>query len=237
MKYQGGKFKMRKFLGKFLSSMRAEGQHYYEPFVGGAWVFMEMEPPKTGGDLNKYVIALYKYIQESEELEVPDSVSEDEYNDIIYNSEDYPDWVLGYSIGISFGAKFKGGYARSKKTNVDFVQQFNRSLVAHWNDSHRDGSVEFKHCRYNEMEYKPNSLIYCDPPYANTLKYKGAGEEFDSAAFWEWAEDMTSQGHTIVVSESSAPDNWACVYKKETARGIRSVESKSFPDCVFMLEY
>jgi DNA adenine methylase len=218
--------------------MRAEGQYYYEPFIGGAWVFMEMEPPKMGSDLNKYVIALYKYVQGSKELVLPETLSSDEYYDILHNKDSYPDWAVGYTTGVAFGGVFSGGYSipKGKEDPNMYVARHNKNLAKHRKDA-RQGNVFFRHCRYNEMDYRPNSLIYCDPPYASTAGYKGAGEGFDSAAFWEWAEDMTLQGHTVVVSEFTAPDNWECIYSRDIGRGLRSNKDTHYNDRLFMLNY
>ena len=37
MRYMGGKFKIRKEVAGFLKILRAPGQAYLEPFVGGEW--------------------------------------------------------------------------------------------------------------------------------------------------------------------------------------------------------
>ena len=36
-----------------------------------------------------------------------------------------------------------------------------------------------------------NSLIYCDPPYNNTTKYKFG--DFDSDTFWQWCRDISKK--------------------------------------------
>ena len=238
MVYQGGKFKLKKVISKFLESMRTEGQHYYEPFIGGAWVFMEMDPPKIGNDLNKYVIALYKYLQESEKLEVPETVSEEEYRDILQNEGVYPDWLLGYSIGIAYGGVYRGGYARTSTVDNPniYVERHNKNMLRHWEDARQEGVVEFLCGDYRSIDYKPCSLIYCDPPYKGVIGYRSLNEKFDHTAFWEWAEYMTRQGHTVIVSEGEAPEGWEIVYDHMTSRGIRAddIEDKYFKDRLFM---
>ena len=72
--------------------------------------------------------------------------------------------------------------------------------------------VEFLHSSYQDLEIPPNSLIYCDPPYEGTTKYK---DGFNHAEFWEWCRDKTKQGHLVYVSEYKAPDGFICVWSKE----------------------
>jgi DNA adenine methylase len=39
--------------------------------------------------------------------------------------------------------------------------------------------VDFRCGSYLEMEVPPNSLIYCDPPYEGTTKYKKSFRRMD----------------------------------------------------------
>lgn len=64
--------------------------------------------------------------------------------------------------------------------------------------------VKFTNKSYTDIEVKPNSIIYCDPPYKDTSSYPGS-KHFDSEQFYEWA---AAQTNPIFVSESYMPDNW-----------------------------
>jgi len=54
---------------------------------------------------------------------------------------------------------------------------------------------------YEQVQIKPNSIIYCDPPYKNTFGYT---KSFDHDSFWQW---VRSCPHPVYVSEYSAPDD------------------------------
>jgi len=60
----------------------------------------------------------------------------------------------------------------------------------------RIDNLEFKCGSYHSVEIRENSVVYCDPPYANTAGYNGRG--FDSAAFLDWA---SKSRHPVFVSE------------------------------------
>lgn len=77
MQYFGGKTKISKQLVEFLESKRKENQSYFEPFVGGLSVISKMSGLRIGNDYNKYLIALYKAIQDGYEL--PESITEEDY--------------------------------------------------------------------------------------------------------------------------------------------------------------
>jgi len=54
---------------------------------------------------------------------------------------------------------------------------------------------------YREIKIKPNSVIYCDPPYVGTAAYDGG---FDHDAFYDWVE---SQDSPVFISEYTMPKN------------------------------
>lgn len=72
--------------------------------------------------------------------------------------------------------------------------------------------VIFKCSSYDALDIPANSIIYCDPPYNGTTKYK---DNFDSDAFWQWCRDKAKEGHTVYVSEYNAPEDFKCIWEKQ----------------------
>ena len=72
--------------------------------------------------------------------------------------------------------------------------------------------VVFKCSSYDALDIPANSIIYCDPPYNGTTKYK---DSFDSDAFWQWCRDKAKEGHTVYVSEYNAPEDFKCIWEKQ----------------------
>lgn len=66
--------------------------------------------------------------------------------------------------------------------------------------------LEISNLDYRDVEIVPNSVIYCDPPYAGTAKYKEG--DFDHVAFWQWCRE---QRNPVFVSEYKAPDDFKVV--------------------------
>lgn len=65
---------------------------------------------------------------------------------------------------------------------------------------------------YRDVEIKPNSVIYADPPYIGS-DYGGAylikQGQFDHEAFYQWAE---SQNELVIISEYRMPeDRFVCI--------------------------
>jgi site-specific DNA-adenine methylase len=65
---------------------------------------------------------------------------------------------------------------------------------------------EISNLDYRDVEIVPNSVIYCDPPYAGTAKYKEGN--FNHEAFWQWCRE---QRNPVFVSEYNAPDDFEVV--------------------------
>lgn len=61
---------------------------------------------------------------------------------------------------------------------------------------------------YRDLKFKPNSVIYCDPPYKWTLDPRFYGKNFNHDEFYEWA---LSQNNPVYISEYSAPKDFKLV--------------------------
>src|SRR5699024_7524095 len=59
---------------------------------------------------------------------------------------------------------------------------------------------------YQDIKFKNDSVIYCDPPYKGTESY---GVEFDHDVFYEW---VRNQNNPIYISEYDAPDDFIVVH-------------------------
>lgn len=77
--------------------------------------------------------------------------------------------------------------------------------------------VIFQNKPYYELELPSNSIVYCDPPYEGTTKY---ATDFDHNLFWNWARNISKQGHTVFVSEYNAPNDFECVWQKEVKSSL-----------------
>lgn len=62
-------------------------------------------------------------------------------------------------------------------------------------------SLQLSNLSYENVEIKPNSVIYCDIPYKGTATYKG-GDGFDHEKFYKWA--LNSE-FPIYISEYEMP--------------------------------
>lgn len=209
MKYMGSKNKHAKHLLPIILENRTENQYYVEPFCGGCGILLKIEGNRIANDINHYLIETFKALQDG--WVMPKEVPEDLYKKIKNNPDDYPPHLVGYvAFQLSYGAKWFGGYRR------DSIGKRNYSMEA-YNNVMKDipllDGIEFHSKNYYDLEIPDNSIIYCDPPYQNTTKYKDGG--FDYEFFWNWCRDKSNEGHTIFVSEYDAPSDFKVVWEKE----------------------
>ena len=61
---------------------------------------------------------------------------------------------------------------------------------------------------YDQVEIKPNSVVYCDIPYKSTSKYTCG--KFDHEKFYDWCRRQTE---LTFISEYDMPDDFVCVHE------------------------
>lgn len=84
---------------------------------------------------------------------------------------------------------------------------------------------------YDEIEIKPNSIIYLDPPYKSTNKYE-ISKDFDYEKFYSWCERQTE---LCFISEYSMPkDRFTCIAEIEHRSIICANENQSVIERVFL---
>ena len=221
MQYMGSKGKISKhivpIIQKFIDDSSCKT--YIEPFVGGANVIDKIKcDKKIGCDINSNLIDLLKYSQSNE---LPITISEEEYNSVKNNKENYDSWYVGL-VGFcgSFGAKFFGGFAR-RNNGDDVPSQAIRSLV-------KQSKLElFKNIKFITKNFLDlpkdkikNSVIYCDIPYFNTTTYKHSNFPYEQ--FYDWCEDM-SKNNIVLISEYYMPeDRFKCIWQMELKTSLGS---------------
>lgn len=193
LQYMGSKSKIAKKLIPYILEHYERGMNYVEPFCGGCNMIDKIDiPNRVAADSNYYLIEMWKAFQRG--WNPPNYISEEEYKNVRKNKEQYdPAWVGLVGFGSSFGGGWFKGYAKnSTKTNY-----LNQTLNVIQKQIKKLRGVKFIHSSYKDLDILPGSIVYCDPPYQNTSKYK---EDVDHEEFWQWVRKM-SKGNHVYVSE------------------------------------
>lgn len=86
---------------------------------------------------------------------------------------------------------------------------------------------------YKDIELPLNSIIYCDPPYANTKQYTcGLNHE----EFWQKCREWVRDGHKVFVSEYTAPSDYVCVWEKRVKTTMHQEITKDAVERLFVHE-
>ena len=220
MKYMGSKARIAKHILPIILKDRKEGQWYVEPFVGGANVIDKVDGNRIGYDSNEYLISLL--IELKNGWTPPSYISEDEWRDVkkkmdaVYQKH----YIAFVRLGCSFGSDWNGGYARNVRKDAPNAEILNKTSKSYCRQSANNMAkqaknfkgVTFSHSTYDSAFIPTQSIIYCDPPYAGTTKYK---DDFDHDKFWQWCREKVAEGHKVFISEYNAPDDFVCVWQQE----------------------
>jgi DNA adenine methylase len=209
----GSKRRIAKEILPLMLAEREIGQFWVEPFVGGGNMIDKVTGNRIGSDVNPYTIQALISIRDNVD-QLPKNNQEFTESDYkaLRKSDDYK--FKGYAgFAFSFGATWLGSWRRCSK-NRDYVKEAYNSAVK---QSPYLQGVVFYNCSYDELFIPKNSIIYCDPPYANTSKYK---DSIDHDKFWNWCRQKAKQGHKVFISEYNAPDDFKCIWEKEIVMNL-----------------
>ena len=230
MKYMGSKARIAKHILPIILKDRKDGQCYVEPFVGGANMIDKVEGWRIGADSNEYLIRALILVRDKPDL-IPRSnleYTEEMYNDA--KKTDLKNPVDCFAMfNYSFGSKFADSWARNKR-GTDYVKECVRNVLI---QSENIKGVDLLCSDYLSLKLPPQSIIYCDPPYANTTKYK---DDFDHDTFWKWCRDKVDEGHQVFISEYNAPEDFVCVWQKEIQSGLNTNTTKKGIEKIFVHE-
>lgn len=212
MKYMGSKSRLAKFLIPEILKYHNKNATYVEPFVGGGNLIQHISGRRIGSDFNSKIIEALIIIRD-----FPDKIPK---NNKEYTEKDYNNIKLNPSLLNSFAAfaysyngKHLGGYAKCN-ANRDYVKEAYHNAQK---QSPRLQGVELYHCAYDKLKIPPKSLIYCDPPYYGTEKYRA---KFNTQHFCQWVKSMKNAGHIVLVSEYTNLDNWDLLWSDNITSGF-----------------
>lgn len=212
MKYMGSKRRIAKYILPIILKDRKPGQWYVEPFCGGCNVIEHVDGKRIANDYNEYVVEMWNALV-NRNWQPPTEITEEQYNHIKANKEQYPKELVGFTgIAMTFGATWFGTYARDKRYDNYPKKRAMEGRKNLMKQVERLQGTIFTSSSYCDIALPENSIIYCDPPYEGVAGYK---DKFNHIAFWQWCRDKKKEGHTIFISEYSAPNDFECIWQSE----------------------
>lgn len=233
MQYLGGKYRIRKKLGAFLTEQAKGKDFFLDMFCGAGNVVTNVDHPnRYANDGSKYVIAVLKRAQRGGEF--PDVITEEFFQQVKNNKDAYPDWLVGFvGFGCAFGGSFFSGYAREHHTRPGLTSAGKASRSFQKVDYSR---INFSSYLFNDFVMPEGpGLIYCDPPYEGTTGYS---IDFDTEQFYRWSREQARR-HTVLVSEyehnARGPVVWKTQAQQTMAGGVKNKVNKVTTEVVFQV--
>lgn len=223
MRYMGGKSRIAKQLIEVWEPFLAQSAGYIEPFLGGGSVMSHVQHTnRIGSDSHVALMNMWKAIKQGWELP-KHNVTKAEYLRLKAEQDPKDPMTAFVGFGLCFGGKYFASFtvgecnyashahASIKRLNIKTIKLMTRDYEA-----------------YSPEEYK-NYVIYCDPPYENTMPYKGT-RAFDYDRFYQWAR-LVSSHNKVFISSYAAPADFIPVleinvplhmghYKKRTTEKL-----------------
>ena len=219
MVYMGSKRRLAKYLLPIILKDASPGQVYIEPFVGGANMICEVPDTfvRIGYDYHKPLIALLRAVRDGW---VPPgkNLTREEYYYVKNNKDKFSLYYYAFIGFCSFGSKYWGGYPFNKQGANSFRERSNNLLK----QAPKLKGITFNFRDYTTLSIPGGSIVYCDPPYQNTGKYK---KDIDHTHFWNWCRKI-SKTSKVFISSYDAPEDFKCVYEKELNDVMRLKKSK-----------
>lgn len=211
----GSKSRIAKFIVPIIQKYIDENNitSYIEPFVGGANMIEHINcKTKFGYDTNYYLIEFFKQLQQGWNPLDNINMTKELYNDIKDNKGKYqPCMVALAGFCATYNAKWFGGYAGIVKTKIGTERNYYDEAVRNVLKQIKNlKDVQFETKNYKDLDMH-NSVIYCDPPYENTTKYK---DDFNHQEYWDWVREK-SKDNVVFCSEYNAPDDFIQIWSKE----------------------
>ena len=144
---------------------------------------------------------------------MPLTYDEEFYNQVRDDKDAYPDWLVGLVGFSTFGAKWFGGYPRGfKNDGITPRNQIDESIRNLKVQAPLLKGIAFDCMDFREIDELEGYVIYCDPPYQNSLKYSVSSFPYDE--FYNWCRRM-SVANKVFISEYAMPDDFKCIWTKE----------------------
>lgn len=230
MKYVGSKSRIAKQIIPILMDGHDQAKPYIEPFVGGANMIDKVPADiRVGIDSNPHLVALLQALRDG--WAPPRLVTEEDYQRLKADPDSDPVMAAYAGFACSFGGKWFGGYARRYRDRLREETERLTSGEAYRNATRQApllAGIQFIQGDVFTLAPPAGSTIYCDPPYRNTMGYRGAGG-FDHDRFWDTAKQWArARGCRVFVSENSAPDFaevvWSATLRNEINKSKKRAE-------------
>jgi site-specific DNA-adenine methylase len=211
MRYLGGKALLGARIKDAILAATNERGNYIEPFLGGGNSFRHIAPhfrTSSTGDTHKDLMLMWFAVRDG--WSPPRDISEEYYYFLRAQSE--PSKERGfYGFACAFGGNWGGIFSDFMGKGIGRYSTASAKQVLLVGEIMRSHNTTLIEQPYHAWSVKPGTVIYCDPPYADTAGYTGT-YPFSVGEFWYTCDRWHDQGATVFVSEKKAPKHWKRIW-------------------------
>ena len=236
MKYMGSKARFVNEILPIILKDRKDNQWFVDLFCGGCSVAQEVSGKVIANDKNKYLIEMFKGLQENKDR--PKIISKELYTEARteYNNKTnikFDDFLIGWIgwMGSYNGRFYDGGYSCHNVNGRDYISEQIKNTEKQID---KIKHITFFSRDYSDFEFKQPCLFYCDIPYKETKQYS-TSKNFDYEKFYDWCREMKNNGHSIFISEYQMPEDFKCVWSKETTNSLNTTKTYKPVEKLFTL--
>jgi len=231
MRYIGSKRRVFKYIKPFLKQhLHQSNMRYYEPFVGGCNSLVQFNYQglkRYGWDINHYLIAMWQAFQKG--WQPPEFISEDKYNHIKKNKDEYDNYLVGYvGIMISFGSKWFDSY-RNEVTSGVRHSSSSKKLIIH---SQKLKEVDFECKDFFQcwQQIPENSIVYCDPPYRDDTVN---GYAFDTMKLYQVYKELSRYCYVYISEKAkSMPGDFIPLMERDMSHTNKG-STREWIECLY----
>lgn len=198
-----GKYDYSVFKPEFVTRERFFNEKENNAYIKSIWSF--------GNDGRTYLFG--KEIEKQKES-MHNAVIFNKFDNLfvdIFKVDKWPETVLGPKQKRLYLSKIVKGLLSKRGARFEQLERLQRlQQLQQLQQLEQLEQLELLNKSYDEVEIKPNSIIYCDIPYKSTSKYT---LEFNYDKFYNWA---ASQNEPVFISEYNIDDGrFICIKELE----------------------
>lgn len=239
--YRGNKETASYHIARFVENLMTDRKQVVDLFCGGCSVACEL--PKhlrvIANDANPYLISMLHVLKHDLWSDPPVPVDQEFYS--MMKEELKKDYTTFKHTGDALKTdietlvlRAKIGWAGYAGSSGDFMSSFcgrsrgsatdktfyRAKKILETVSALKKNDVQLTCFDYQNFSVDVPTVFYCDPPFAGKLQYPATS--FDSETFFSWCREMVKKGHVILLSETSAPDDFKLVWNRESPLFILS---------------
>lgn len=232
MKFTGSKSRIAKDIVPIIQECINDNNlnEYIEPFVGGGNIIDKIKCKiRIGNDSNEYLIDFWNAMQNGLNLSSI-QMNADTYKDVRDNKEKYPKYMVAIAgILASYNSKWFAGYAKPHYVDPTCTRYYYQESVNNiLKQIPNLMDVKFICGDYKSIDVS-NTMIYCDPPYKNTIGFK---DKINHSDYWEWVRKI-SIDNFVLCSEYQAPKDFIEIWSKDVGITLDNASRKKSTEKLF----